>query len=309
MNHVTSLNGLALHDSWVTIGTFDGVHKGHQALIRTLVEGAHQNHQPAVVVTFYPHPAIILGKSPFPGYLTSPEERARYLGALGVDWVVTLTFDHTVANLSAQDFMHQLATHLGIRYLVIGYDFALGRGREGNPERLRAIGQQLGYEVILAQPVQDGEQPISSSQIRHLIQQGDLETASQWLGRLYAIEGSVVRGDGRGRVLGFPTANLSYWPEKLLPANGVYATWAWVGNERLAAVTNLGVRPTFASPLHYRFLEAHILDFNGDLYQQTLTLEFVARLRPEQRFSSLEDLKAQIQKDIRTAREILNHVP
>lgn len=192
---------------------------------------------------------------------------------------------------------------------MIGYDFALGRGREGNPERLQAIGQSLGYEVILTQPIQAGEQPISSSQIRHLIQLGDLETANQWLGRRYAIEGSVVRGDGRGRVLGFPTANLSYWPEKLLPANGVYATWAWVGKERLAAVTNLGVRPTFASPLHYRFLEAHILDFNGDLYQQTLTLEFVARLRPEQRFSSLEELKAQIQKDIRTAREILNHVP
>jgi riboflavin kinase/FMN adenylyltransferase len=309
MNHVTSLDGLALHDSWVTIGTFDGVHKGHQALIRALVEGAHQNHQPAVVVTFHPHPTVVLGKGPFPGYLTSPEERARYLGELGVDWVITLTFDRAMASLSAQDFMSRLAPHLGIRYLVIGYDFALGRGREGNPERLQAIGQSLGYEVILTQPIQAGEQPISSSQIRHLIQLGDLETANQWLGRRYAIEGSVVRGDGRGRVLGFPTANLSYWPEKLLPANGVYATWAWVGKERLAAVTNLGVRPTFASPLHYRFLEAHILDFNGDLYQQTLTLEFVARLRPEQRFSSLEELKAQIQKDIRTAREILNHVP
>ncbi|MDT8897825.1 bifunctional riboflavin kinase/FAD synthetase [Thermanaerothrix sp. 4228-RoL] len=309
MTHVTSLNGLALHNSWVTIGTFDGVHKGHQALIHTLVEGAHRHNQPAVVVTFYPHPAVVLGKGPFPGYLTSPEERARYLSELGVDWVITLTFDHAMSSLSAQDFMNQLAKHLGIRYLVIGYDFALGRGREGNPERLQAIGQQLGYEVILAQPVQAGEQPISSSQIRQFIQQGNLETANQWLGRLYAVEGIVVRGDGRGRVLGFPTANLSYWPEKLLPANGVYATWAWVGKERLAAVTNLGVRPTFASPLHYRFLEAHLLDFEGDLYEQTLTLEFVARLRPEQRFSSLEDLKAQIQKDIRTAREILNHVP
>lgn len=309
MKHVTSLDALSLQNSWVTIGTFDGVHRGHQALIHTLVEGAHQQGHPAVVVTFYPHPTAVLGKSPPPGYLTSPDERARYLGELGVDWVVTLTFDHKMAGLSALQFMQWLTAHLGVRYLVIGYDFALGRGREGTPERLQAIGQQLGYEVILTHPIQAGEQPISSSHIRHLILQGEIESANQWLGRLYSIEGTVVPGDGRGHSLGFPTANLAFWPEKLLPANGVYATWAWIGERRLAAVTNLGLRPTFDSPLPSRHLEAHLLDFTGNLYHQTLRLAFVARLRPEQRFANIEALKAQIHNDIRKAREILNHVP
>jgi riboflavin kinase/FMN adenylyltransferase len=309
MNHVTSLESVSLQDAWVTIGTFDGVHRGHQAIIQHLVEGAHRHGNPAVVVTFYPHPSMVLGKSPLPGYLTSPEERAQLLGELGVDWVITLHFDLNLASLSAEDFMTLLTRHLRLKYLVIGYDFALGHHREGTPQRLQQIGDRLGYQVILAEPLREAEQPISSSLIRTLIARGEVRQASQFLGRLYTVQGTVIQGDRRGHQLGFPTANLDFWPEKLLPANGVYATWAWVGNRRFAAVANLGFRPTFLSPLPHRQLEAHLLDFSGNLYQQPLTLAFVEHLREERRFSSVEALKAQIHADILKAREILNHVP
>lgn len=305
MNHARSLQELSLPYSGVSIGIFDGVHRGHRYLLHHLVEGAHLENLPAVVVTFHPHPAWVLGHQPDLKYLTLPDERAALLRKLGVDLVVTCPFDRQLAARSALEFMRLVKKHLGVRHLWIGYDFALGRGREGDRQRLREIGEQLGYQLHVVPAALEGEEIISSSRIRSLLLQGEVEKASRALGRFYEVSGSVISGDGRGRRINIPTANLDYPNEKLIPANGVYACWAWAGGERYAAVTNIGQRPTFEAAGPRPFIEAHLLDFSGNLYGQILRLEFVARLREERRFPSVEALIAQIQEDIAKSRLVL----
>ena len=308
MLHYTSLNVLQLDAAWATIGTFDGVHRGHQAVIRQLVEGAHAAGAAAVAVTFFPHPAMVVRNRRGPIYLTTPEERAVLLGELGVDVVLTLNFDAAMAAQSALEFMQPLAQHLGLKHLLVGHDFALGRNREGNVHRLTELGAQLGYAVSEIAPFQLEGSIVSSSQIRALISAGQVAQAAQFLSRPYTLTGQVIHGDGRGRGLGIPTANLDLWPERLVPAAGVYACWAWVGAQRLMAVTNVGVRPTFGEHLAVR-IEPFLLDFDQDLYGQTLKLAFIELLRPEQRFASVQALLVQIDQDVTRSREILSHVP
>lgn len=305
MLHLRSLYELSLPVSGVSIGVFDGVHRGHQYLLHHLVEGAHREDLPAVVITFHPHPAWVLGHQPDLKYLTLPDERAALLHVLGVDVVVTCPFDQEMAARSALDFMRLVKKHLGVRRLWIGYDFALGRGREGDRERLRQIGQELGYTVQVVEAARDGEEVISSSRIREYLMQGRVADAARALGRFYEVRGRVVPGDGRGRSINIPTANLDVSSEKLIPANGVYACHAWVGERRYPAVTNIGFRPTFDTKGERPHIEAHLLDFNGDLYGQELRLEFVSRLRAEQRFASVDALIQQIRQDIEKARKVL----
>ncbi len=312
MLHFHSLDGLELHHTWATIGMFDGVHRGHQSILSLLVQEAHAAGSLAVVITFFPHPAVVLRGVQEPIYLTTSEERAELMGRLGVDVVVTLTFDQQLAAMSAEEFMRRASASLGLRRLLVGFDFALGRNRQGDIPTLRHLGEELGYGVQVIPEVSVDSARVSSSQIRKLVQEGSVEQAARALGRPYAIEGRVIQGDRRGRQLGFPTANLDYWPKKILPANGVYATWAWVGgsfanSERIPSVTNIGVRPTFQG-VEQR-VEAHLLNFNRDLYGQPLKLEFVAFLRPEQRFSSIDALAAQISADKQRAQEILADEP
>ncbi len=306
MQHYTSLAPLHLRNTWVTIGVFDGVHVGHQALLRDFVAEAHQHDAQAVVVTFYPHPAEVLGSVEVPFYLTSPEEKAARIAALGVDVLVTHPFDREVAQRSAYDFMADLHAHLGLRRLWVGYDFALGRHREGDIPTLRRLGQRLGYSLHVVEAyVLDGE-VVSSTRIRQALYAGDVAGAARLLGRWYDVQGEVVRGDGRGRTLGFPTANLAVWPKRLIPKAGVYACYAEVAGRVHPAVVNIGTRPTFASQAAPPRIEAHLLDFSGELYGQKLTLQFVARLRDERRFPSPEALAAQINRDIEVAREHLS---
>lgn len=307
MQHFTALDDLYLDHAWATIGSFDGVHRGHQAVIRRLVDGAHQDGVPAVVITFFPHPSVVLRGSNGPFFLTTPEERAALLDALGVDVVVTLRFDRQMATLTAEEFMRWLSAHLGLQRLFVGYDFALGRGREGNTTRLRELGEQLGYTLELTEPYEIGGEPVSSSRIRALLSRGNVSEVTDLLGRPYALSGDIVRGDGRGHGLGIPTANLSVWQERIVPAVGVYATWAMIDGERHAAVTNIGVRPTFENEPVFARIETHLLDFDRDLYGQKLQLEFIEYLRREQRFPSIQALLDQIHQDIARTREVLEH--
>jgi len=307
MRHSSSLNELHLVDALVTIGTFDGVHLGHQAILRPLVTAAHEAGVPAVVVTFTPPPGIML-RGITEGYaLTGADERAGLLGELGVDIVVTLPFDRSLASLSAAEFMGRLKESLGVKQLWVGYDFALGRGREGDIPHLRALGEQMGYSVKVVAPVKTDSAPVSSSLIRTLLREGNVTEAARLLGRLYGASGLVVHGDGRGRGIGIPTANVDAPLEMVIPGNGVYATWAILEGQRYPAVTNIGLRPTFVSGPTPPRIEALLLDVDRDLYGQTLRVEFVEFIRPEQRFGSVQELLDQIGRDRNKAREVLGN--
>ncbi|NPA93159.1 MAG: bifunctional riboflavin kinase/FAD synthetase [Chloroflexi bacterium] len=302
MQHYTALAPLHLRDTWVTIGVFDGVHLGHQALLRDFVAEARQHNAQAVVVTFYPHPAEVLGGLKAPLYLTSPEEKADLIAALGVDVLITHPFDREIAQRSAEEFMADLHTHLGLRRLWVGYDFALGRNREGDIPTLRRLGERFRYTLHVVEAYRLDGEIVSSTRIRQALAEGDVTRAERFLGRRYAVRGKVVQGDGRGRSLGFPTANLDIWPKRMLPAAGVYACYAQVEGQTYPAVVNIGVRPTFEdAPVPPR-VEAHLLDFSGDLYGKELVLEFVVRLRAERRFPSPQALVDQIRRDIAAAR-------
>lgn len=304
MEHVNALSKVSIDAAYVSIGTFDGVHRGHAALLRPMIDKARQAGSPAVALTFHPHPAIVLGRRSGSFCLSTPEERADLLGAMGMDWVVTEPFTPELANVSAEEFMRRIKTHLGLRALWIGHDFALGKGRRGDEAFLRQLGEALEFEVQAVEAYQAGG-VISSTRIRNLLWEGDVQQAASLLGRPYSLAGGVVPGDRRGRTIGIPTANLEADPAKLIPAAGVYACAAEVGNLVLPAAVNIGVRPTFDGQEPTQHIEAHLVDFSGDLYGQVLRLHFHARLRGEQRFSSVPELVAQIKRDIQETRQLV----
>ncbi len=305
MQHFRSIDQVALRESWLTIGVFDGVHRGHQAILRQLVAGAHQAGLPAVVLTFHPHPAVTLGKAKNFKYLTLPDEKAEALGQLGVDVVVTHPFTLEVSDVPAEEFMQLLNARLGLQALWVGYDFALGRGRGGDISRLTELGVDLGYMVHTVEAVADELGIISSRGVRNLVTEGRVAEAAAALDRYYSLSGPVVHGDARGRRIGIPTANVDIHPEKVVPANGVYACWAWTLGKRHPAVTNIGVRPTFEGGEPALRVETHLLDENKDLYGGEVNLEFVQRLRDEMKFPSVEALVEQIHADINKTREVL----
>lgn len=302
MDFITPVDTSLYQNTWLTIGSFDGVHLGHQALIKGLVDHAHADGSPALVITFWPHPATFFKRAPLAWALTLPEERRELLCALGVEDVLTLHFDQALADLSALQFMQQLKDRLGLKGLMVGPNFALGKGREGNLLRLAEIASELDFNLEIAQPLTGSEGMISSSQIRTDLLEGRVKPATQKLGRPYMLSGKVVHGEHRGTGLGVPTANLDHQPERLIPGNGVYVTQALVNGRVFASVTNIGVRPTFDNPLPEARIEPHILDIDAQLYGQDLSLEFVDYLRPEIKFESSKELVAQIQKDIQKTR-------
>jgi riboflavin kinase/FMN adenylyltransferase len=290
-------------ESHVTVGVFDGVHRGHQQLVAGMVEAAHAAGREAIALAFDPHPAAALGYEP-PPLLTTLEERADLLAALGLDVLVVLPFTQALAHTPAADFVAALLRHLHLAELWGGPDFALGHRREGNVPFLQRLGAQRGFVVRVVEPLMWGNAPVSSSRVRDALQAGDIDQATGCLGRPYRLTGTVVHGDGRGGRLGVPTANLSLPPERLIPADGIYACLAHT--ERLGthpAAANIGTRPTFDS--HGITVEAHLIDFGADLYGQKLALDLIARLRDEVAFPNIGALMAQMQKDIAQARNIL----
>ena len=304
MQHYRSLEEVSLPDSWLTVGVFDGVHRGHRRVIDRLVAGAHAAGMPAVVLTFDPHPAKIFGRVDIK-LLSLPGERARLLGSLGVDVVVTHPFSKPFADTSAVDFMKLVTERLGTRHLVLGYDSTLGKNREGDVVRLTAIGSELGYTVETVSALGDERGVISSTEIRKLVAVGNVSEAARLMGHPYSLQGLVTHGDHRGRTIGYPTANLAYAREKVVPAGGIYACWARVEGERFLAAVNVGTNPTFTPDKQTVNVEAYLLDFDRNIYDQLLTLEFVSRLRAELKFPSVEALVTQIDNDVRMTREIL----
>ena len=309
MRHFSSYKQVNLQDAWLTIGAFDGVHLGHQAIIRNLTAGAHARGEPAVVLTFHPHPAVVLGKLKDCLCLTTPEDKADLLGQLGVDMVITQPFDLELAALSAREFLADLLRTLKMRQLWVGYDFALGRERQGTVNVLRNLGEEFGYQLHVFQPVQVDGETVSSSQIRALLGEGEVKKANRLLDRPYAVSGEVVHGDGRGKSIGFPTANLAVWSDLVLPKNGIYVCHAWLDGAAHQAVVNVGTRPTFDQEAVVPRVEAYLLDLNRDLYGQRLRLEFLERLRDEVRFASVEALIEQIKLDVMHARQYLLNPP
>jgi riboflavin kinase/FMN adenylyltransferase len=305
MQHYWSLEPVQLKQAWLTIGAYDGVHRGHQTIIRQMTAGAHAEGAPAVVLTFHPHPSRIVRGRTGPLYLTSPEQRAELLGDLGVDVVITHPFNTETANLPGRAFLELLEQHLHMRTLWVGYDFAMGHGRDTDVAALRSLSSQFGYQLYVVPEVLDGGEPISSSRIRELLLAGEVAAAARDLGRPYRISGKVIPGDGRGRTIGVPTANLEIWEEQVIPERGVYACRAEVDGQRWMAAVNIGIRPTFDGKSAITHVEAHLLDAQLDLYGKTLNLEFIERLRGEQKFPDVQSLVDQIQQDIAKTRRLL----
>lgn len=290
----------------LTIGVFDGVHLGHKYLISQLKQKAGEEGMACGVVTFRQHPREVLSTHARLKYLTTLEERIRLLKAEGVDVVLALSFTHELSQLNAREFTGLLQKHLRMRGLVIGPDFALGRNREGSVDALRQVGREMGFSVAVVQPVKINGDVVSSTAIRNALASGNMEKVHRLIGRSFSLEGSVVTGAGRGRQLDFPTANMDLGPRQALPADGVYATRAYINGEPYQSVTNIGKRPTFEG--EGRTIEVYILDYKGDLYGSNLKIDVVQRLRGEKKFGSAEELQKQISEDIKQVRAILSSV-
>lgn len=289
--------------SAITVGVFDGVHRGHLHLIQQVRRAADELELACGVITLHPHPQTVLRPDQPLRYISSLEDRLDLLAASPADWVGHVTFTSEVAQLTAREFVQALWEGAGLRCLVVGPDFALGRDREGDRERLRQLGLEFGYSLCTAAPlVEDGE-VVSSTAVRNALQAGEMERVSQLLGRPFSLHGPVLRGAERGHRLGFPTANIGVAPDRALPPFGVYVTWAYVGEAAYPAVTNIGLRPTFGEQTPT--VESHLLGFAGDLYSAELRIELLHRLRPEMRFSGPEELKTQIARDIEATRRVL----
>lgn len=295
----------------VTLGTFDGVHRGHQAVLAEVSRRARAGGLTGVVVTFDPHPLAVVNPAAAPKLLTLPEEKRLLVTAQGIEQFVLMPFTPAVAQLDAEAFVRRLCDEFAMQELVMGYDHGFGRGRAGDVELVQRLAQQDGFGTAVVDAIRDDGQPISSTLIRTALAHGDLDAAARWLGRSYGIRGTVVRGAGRGKTIGIPTINLEPPdPHKLLPPDGVYAVRVTLGEqgagsgEQFGGMMNQGPRPTFGEQT--RALEVHLFDFDGELYGETVDVQWVRRLRDVQAFPSREALVAQLERDRQAARAALN---
>jgi len=287
----------------VTIGNFDGVHLGHREIFRRVVDKAHELKGTAAVVTFEPHPLRFLVPDKAPLRLNTPAEKVRLLAASCIDLLVVLNFTRQLAEMPAEDFVREiLVGKLGVKHLIVGYDYAFGRNRQGNTDFLATQAELYNFTLEVLAPIRAEQQAHSSTVIRLALQEGRVADAIKTLGRNFTLDGEVVHGEGRGRKLGFPTANLVTQKE-ILPRDGVYAVKVKWREDYYDGVINIGKRPTFTDSAPT--LEIHLLDFQNDLYGERLRIYFVDRLRNEQKFSSVEALQEAVVRDITRARELL----
>jgi riboflavin kinase / FMN adenylyltransferase len=301
MRVVHSLEDLTSAPSVLTIGTFDGVHLGHQRLIGTVVERARERGVRAVVLTFDPHPRAVLAPQSTPPRITTVDDEAALMATLGVDLLIVYPFTRETANTSAHDFMAMVARAAHPVEVWVGDDFAFGKGREGNLDVLRALGGEFGYTLNILPRIHLGDRPdgemIGSTNIRTHLLAGEVAAAARLLGRLYALRGPVVRGAGRGRQIGFPTANVHVPPGIVVPKDGIYATWVTIADDptRYPAMTYIGPRPQFDNGP--RSVEPNLINWDGDLYDRTITVHFAHWLRGDAKFASVDDLIAQMRQD------------
>ncbi len=305
MQHHRDLSEVSITGSLLTIGSFDGVHIGHQQIIEPMIARAHQKGLPAVVVTFHPHPQLVIHDEIRPYYLTLPEKRAQLLGELGVDHVLTYPFSNSTSDLSPEEFVSSLHESFRFQELWVGYDFALGKDRKGTPTYLRELGKKNGFTIHEVEPYYLNGELVSSSRIRKALREGNVTEANRLLGRVYQVTGVVIEGEKRGKSLGFATSNLDVPSEVVDIKPGVYACQVEVDRETYSGVTNIGYRPTFGDDLMAPRIETHLLDFSRDLYGKRLEIGFIQRLRDEKKFSQVDELIEQIAQDVEKTREIL----
>ncbi|MCL4424836.1 MAG: bifunctional riboflavin kinase/FAD synthetase [Firmicutes bacterium] len=291
----------------VAIGSFDGVHRGHQALIRMAVEKARTARGRVIVLTFDPHPLEVINPARAPLLLTTSEEKRAAIEALGAEYLLVLPFTREMAQKDCQSFAREiLRDGIGARRVLVGFNFSFGYRGVGTPQTLGFLGRSLGFEVDVLPPVVIGGETVSSTLIREMLSTGKVGRAAELLGRSYAVTGLVISGHGRGRGLGLPTANLVWPAGKVVPARGVYVVRVEYEGFSYLGVANLGRQPTFGPDGPEDTLEVHLLDFSGDLYGRELTVQFVEWLREEQRFPGVKALLEQVGKDILRARTVLS---
>ena len=292
-------------DMLLTVGVFDGVHIGHKYLISQLIERARREDLLSGVITFRQHPREVLsGRFKLP-FLTNLEQRIALLRNEGIEAVIPLSFTTELAQLSARQFVSLLKKYLRMRGMVVGPDFALGQNREGNTDALRRLGQELDFSVTVMPPITLNGEVVSSTAIRDALANGDVKRVQNLLGRSFSLQGKVVTGAGRGsELVGFPTANLDIDPKQALPADGVYATWAYIDNQVYQSMTNIGRCPTFGD--NDRTVEVYLLNYHSKLYESELRIDITERLRDEKQFDSVEELRNQIAEDVKQGVAILN---
>ncbi len=287
----------------VALDNFDGVHMGHQEILRTAIGLARPRRGAAFALTFDPNPAKVLAPERAPRMIMTPEDKLEFLRVSGIDAVLVIEFSRAFSMVEPRDFVRDyLIKRIGARGVVVGHSVSFGHNRAGNAEAMRALGAEMGFEVRVVGPVKVAGMEVSSSRIREAIAAGDMRAAAKLLGRAHFLRGPVVHGRERGRKIGFPTANIQNRTE-CLPPDGVYATRLALDDGAYASITNIGMRPTFAEP--ERTVEAHVFDFDRDIYGADVRLEFIERIRPERKFESAGALAAQIASDLKRAREIL----
>ena len=296
------------HKPVITIGMFDGVHSGHRVLLGQLTDKAEAVGGESVVITFWPHPRMVLKQDADKlRFLTSPEERTKLFGQLGIDHLVLIPFSLELANLTAEEFIQQiLIDKLNIYHLMVGYNHRFGKGRQHSYEEYQAFAQQYNFSISMVEAVLTDGMQTSSTDIRNHLLAGEMKAANRILGYEYTVSGRVVGGQQLGRRIGYPTANVEVEePHKLIPPDGVYAVKVRVEGKRYGGMLNIGFRPTVSHNVDHRSLEVHIFDFNKDIYSEEIELEFIQRVRDEQKFANVDELKAQLKKDEETIRAIV----
>ncbi len=292
-------------NTYLAIGSFDGVHLGHQQLIKTLVDKAKANDGHAAVLSFFPHPKMFFGRETENFYITTVPQKLRYLDAIGVETAIILPFETELSQTSASAFLNKIHSALDLCGLWAGADFSFGHKREGNLTWLRSVTQNSNISINEFPAYKVADETVSSTRIRAALYKGDVACARTLMGRPFKLDGVIEHGDHRGSKIGFPTANLSFDLANIRPMNGVYATRMTLGNEVIDGVTNVGVRPTFKTGEVRPTIETFLFDFNRDIYGEAASLDFIDFVRPEQKFDGIDAIIAQIQNDIETAKDIL----
>ena len=305
MIKITDINSFNITDTVVTVGTFDGLHLGHKTILDALKNKAKQLNYKSVVFTFWPHPRFVLGKIDGLELLSTIDEKAKILEKYGIDYLVSVKFTKEFASQTSYEFVKNiLVGKLNVKHLVLGYDHHFGKNREGRFDKLADCANEFGFTIEQVSALTSGEENISSTKIRNALKQGDIAKANKYLGYNYSITGKVVSGEAIGRKIGFPTANIKWESYKLIPANGVYAVKVHYKNVTYNAMVNVGRKPTVSNN-EKTGIEVNIFDFNNNIYDKKITIEFIERIRDEQKFENIDKLKAQLKLDKKRALELL----